>query len=221
MKKITYLIMSCILVMTLSANAQSPMLENGFSLKFSFGFPPSQYGFDGDLPVPDGVELSNTYGLEIGNQWYFYNENNIGIGLDINWFDVSYGKANISDFALGDLDRITIEGSFLEFGPVATFAINDFLALEGYYNLRPSYMITYYYETSFNMWNAEDYVLLRDFSFLHGLGFGVRLKFIYVGYEYTMGNLDGKIDAGGEDAVDFGKQKMDAANSKLIIGFQF
>jgi hypothetical protein len=209
--------------MTLGANAQNPMLEKGFSLKFSFGFPPSQYGFDGDLPIPEGLQLSNTYGLELGNQWYFYTENNIGIGLDINWIEVSYGKANISDFILGDIDMVTIEGSLLEFGPVGTFAINDILALEAYYNLRPSYMATYYYETSFNMWNAEDYVLLRDFSFLHGLGVGVRLKFIYVGFEYTMGNLDGKIDAGGEfeDAVDFGKQKMDAANSKLIVGFQF
>ena len=223
MKLIAFFALLSLMMLPCKSQSQNRMLENGFSVKFSFGFPPSQYGFDGDLPFPEGLELSNTYGLEIGNQWYFYNENNIGIGLDVNWFDVSYGKANIFDFDLGDIDRITVEGSFLEFGPVGTFAINDILAVEGYYNLRPSYIASFYYETSYNMWNAEDYVLLRDFSFLHGLGIGIRLKFLYVGYEYTLGSFDGEIDAGGEfeEAELYEKQKMDATNSKLIIGFQF
>ena len=92
MKKITCFLIMCLLLSGSLANAQSGMLENGFSLKFSFGFPPSQYGFDGDLPVPDGLEIKNTYGLEIGNQWYFYNENNIGIGLDVNWFDIRFNN---------------------------------------------------------------------------------------------------------------------------------
>lgn len=218
MKLITYFIILSLMVLHFNSKAQSKMLENGFSLKFSFGFPPSQYGFDGDLPIPEELQLGNTFGLELGNQWYLYHGDNFGLGLDINWLDVVYGKEKYNDSFIGELNRITMEGSVLEFGPVGTFAINDILAIEGYYNLRPTYMVSYIYE------NSDDYVLLRKFSFLHGFGFGLRVKFLYFGYEYTFGNLDGEISGGGEyEDVDvlYGKQAMDASNSKLIIGFQF
>ena len=141
-----------------------------------------------------------------------------GNGLDINWFDVVYGKAKMDNPFIGTVNRITLEGSFIEFGPVATYAINDMFAIEGYYNLRPTYMVTYYYE------NSDDYVLVRNFSFLHGLGVGARLKFFYIGYEHTFGSVDGNVSGGGEHE-DVGQlydnQPMDASNSKLIIGFQF
>ena len=223
MKTISCFFVLCMMILTVESKAQSNMLENGFSLKFSFGFPPSQYGFDGDLPIPEELQLDNTFGLELGNQWYFYHGENFGLGLDVNWVDMVYGKAKTSDPVLGDVTRVTLEGSFLEFGPVGTFAINDIVALEGYYNLRPTYMGTYFYENSASFFDPDDYVVLRDFSFLHGLGLGVRVKFLFIGYEYTFGSLDGKIDADGEfeEAELYGEQKMGAGNSKLIIGFQF
>ena len=77
-------------------------------------------------------------------------------------------------------------------------------------------MVTYYYE------NSDDYVLVRNFSFLHGLGIGARLKFFYIGYEQTFGSVDGSISGGGEyeDVSQlYDNQRMDASNSKLIIGF--
>jgi hypothetical protein len=218
MKRIVILGTPFFLFCTFIGYAQSGMLEKGFSVKFSFGFPPSQYGFDGELPLPEELEINTTFGLEIGNQWYFLKREHFGLGLDINWFDVVYGRAKMDEPLLGEVNRLTLEGSFLEFGPVATYAINDLIAFEGYYNLRPTYMATYYYE------NPDDFVLLRNFNFLHGLGIGVRLKFVYVGYEYTFGSVDGKVEGGGEleDVADlFDSQPMDDANSKLVVGFQF
>jgi len=218
MKLFTCTLFLLLLSMTFESRAQSEMLENGFSLKFSFGFPPSQYGFDGDLPLPEELQLETTFGLEIGNQWYFLEKDRFGLGLDINWFDVTYGKAKMDNILLGSADRITLEGSFIEFGPIATFAINDLFAIEGYYNLRPTYMVTYYYE------NSDDYVLVRNFNFLNGLGIGAKLKFFYLGYEYTFGNINGDVSGGGEYedvGLLYDKQKMDGSNSKLIIGFKF
>lgn len=90
--------------------------------------------------------------------------------------------------------------------------------MEGYYNLRPSYLATLYWL------NRDDNLLIYDFGFLHGLGIGARFKFIYIGYEYTFGNIDGKLLGSGEfeDVSDFyGRQPMSANNSKLIVGFQF
>ncbi|MCG8308825.1 MAG: hypothetical protein MI975_15635 [Cytophagales bacterium] len=206
------------LLFAIEGRSQGSLLEDGFSLKFSVGFPPSQYGFDGELPLPKELELETTFGLEIGNQWYFYNSGHFGVGLDINWFDVVYGRAKLNNPLTGTINRITLEGSFIEFGPVATYAINDLFAIEGYYNLRPTYMVTYYWE------NTDDYVLVRNFNFLHGFGIGVRLKFFYIGYEATFGNIDGNVSADGEFEdfeLLFDEQRMSGSNSKLIIGFQF
>ena len=201
-----------------SSIAQSEMLEDGFSLKFSIGFPPSQYGLDGDLPLPEELQLETSFGLEIGNQWYFYDNEHFGIGLDINWFDVVYGKAKMNNALTGSANRITLEGSFLEFGPLVTYAINDMFAIEAHYNLRPTYMVTYYWE------NSDDYVLVRNFNFLHGIGIGARLKFFYIGYESTFGTINGNVQGDGEyEDVEllYDKQNMSGSNSKLIIGFQF
>lgn len=89
--KFTIVFIICTVV---NGYSQSNMLEKGFSLKFSFGFPPTEYGYDGDLPIID-EGLNTTFGLEIGNQWYFYTTEHFGIGLDVNWFDLVYGKSNL------------------------------------------------------------------------------------------------------------------------------
>ena len=218
MKKITLIALLSTFLFHIQSVAQSDMLDNGFSIKFSFGFPESTYGFDGDITELSGIDINTTYGLEIGNQWYFLNEGNFGLGLDVNWLDLQYSKTKGEIPSIGDVKRITAEGSFLEFGPVATIVLNDMIAIDGYYNLRPTYMASYYQDEN------EDFVLLQDFSFAHGLGLGVRLKILYVGYEYTFGNFEGEISADGEyeDVPDlYGRQKMTGINSKLIIGLQF
>lgn len=218
MKKIITLLFASFLFSFSATYAQSEMLENGFSLKFSVGFPSSGYGYDGDFPIPDDLLLNNTIGLEIGNQWYFYTSDQFGIGLDVNWFDIMYGRSKM-DVPLSDpIYRYTLEGSILEFGPVATFAVNDIFAVEGYYNLRPSYMATLLWE------NEDSNLVLYDFGFLNALGVGARVKFLYIGYEYTFGSIEGNVDGSGdlgEDADLLDKQPMGAGNSRLVIGFQF
>jgi len=218
MKNSILLFISILFISTTFAFSQSSMLEKGFSAKFSFGFPPDAYGYDGDFPLPEELLLNTTYGFEIGNQWYFYTNEQFGIGLDVNWLDVVYGKSKMDVLVGESVKRLTLEGSFLEFGPLATFAFNDIFAIEGYYNLRPSYMATYYYE------NEDDNLLIYDFGFLHGLGIGARFKFLYVGYEYTFGNIEGGVTGWGEleEIADMlSEQTLGAANSKLILGFQF
>ena len=218
MKRISFIMLWLVLLIPLQSIAQSEMLEDGFSIKFSIGFPSPEYSLSGEIPLPDELRIKTTYGLEIGSQWYLLRKDRFGLGLDINWLDAVYGRAKMNDPFVGITNYMTLEGSFLEFGPVVTFALSDNFAIEGYYNLRPTYFVGYYYE------NSDDYILVGDFSFLHGLGFGARLKFLYIGYEYTFGTADGSLSGGGEyeDIADlYFNQKMDGANSKLILGFQF
>lgn len=218
MKKLTFFTIILVLLVSLNSQAQDEMLDGGFSLKFSFGFPPTQYGYDGDLPLMGDIQVNTTYGLEIGNQWYFLKGEKFGLGLDVNWFEILYSHSKLRDLLFDRINRNTLEGSFLEFGPVATFALNDMFAIEGYYNLRPTYMATWFYK------NSDDYVILYNFNIFNAFGIGARFKFLYIGYEYTFGDLDGKLAGGGlyED-VDllYDKQPMNAKNSKLVIGFQF
>lgn len=204
-----------------TCRAQGEMLDNGFSVKFSFGFPPSQYGYDGEIPLPVGLELNNTFGLEIGNQWFLVRGENAGLALDINWLDLTYGGAQIDDPVVGSLNRITLEGSLLEFGPLVSWAFIDKVAVDAYYNLRPTYMVTGYY-VDFD--DSDDFIVAHNFNFMHGAGLGLRFKFIYLGYEYTFGAVHGDLVGGGEfeDVTDlFGQQRLDGANSKLVVGFQF
>ena len=219
MKKLCILILSLIIFSANCIYAQNKMLEKGFSIKFSFGFPPNEYGYDGDIDLPDDLLLNKNFGLEIGNQWYFYTSDQFGIGLDVNWLDVMYGRSKMDDQNV-PIYRYTLEASFLEFGPVATFAINDIFALEGYYNLRPTSMATLFWE------DRESNIVVYDFGFLHSIGIGARIKFIYVGYEKNFGNIDGKVDGDGDlyddaEAYLLDKQAMSASNSRLVIGFQF
>jgi hypothetical protein len=209
------------LTSTVVSYAQSAMLDGGFSVKFSFGFPPDQYGYDGEIPLPSGLEVGNTFGLEIGSMWEVVTGENVALSVDLNWFDLVYGGARINNLIDGELYRITAELSLLEIGPAVTYAFSDLFALEGYYNLRPTYMATAYFE---DPEDSDDYILARNFNLLHGLGLGARIKFVYIGYEYTFGRVNGNLSGDGEYAdvgAFFGKQRLDAANSKLIIGFQF
>jgi len=220
MKKLSATLL-LLLVTILNGFAQSAMLDGGFSVKFAFGFPPNQYGYDGEIPLPNGLEVNNTFGLEIGSMWEVVTGENVALSVDLNWFDLVYGGARINNPIAGELYRITAELSLLEFGPAVTYALSDIFALEGYYNLRPTYMATAYFE---DPEDSDDYVLARNFNFLHGLGVGARIRFVYIGYEYTFGSVNGNLEGGGEfeDVSQFfGRQRLDAANSKLIIGFQF
>jgi len=218
MKRIALFTLLIICSFSFQSIAQSEMIDKGFSIKFAFGFPESTYAFDGDIPFPDGLDINTTYGLEIGNQWYFLKEESFGLGLDVNWIDLQYGYASAEDPLIGEIRRNTLEGSFLEFGPVATFAFKDMFAIDAYYNLRPTVLASYYRDQN------DDFILLQDFSFAHGLGLGARFKILYIGYEYTFGNFDGEISADGEYEdvpEEFDRQKMSGINSKLIIGLQF
>ncbi|MEM6841510.1 MAG: hypothetical protein AAF632_04745 [Bacteroidota bacterium] len=217
--------LSCLVVFLIAAalksNAQSAMLDNGFSVKFSLGFPPSQYGYDGEIPLPSELDVNNTFGLEIGSMWEVATGENVALAVDLNWFDLVYSGARINDPIDGELYRVTAEISLLEIGPAVTYAFSDLFALQGYYNLRPTFMGTAYFE---DPEDSDDYVLASAFNFMHGLGVGARFKFIYLGYEYTFGSVNGNLQGEGEfeDASEiFGRQRLDGANSKLIIGFQF
>ena len=110
-------LMFLLFAIIIKSSAQNAMLDNGFSVKFSLGFPPDQYGYDGDIPLPNGLEVNNTFGLEIGSMWEVATGENVALAVDLNWLDLVYSGARINDPVDGDIYRITAEISLLEVGP--------------------------------------------------------------------------------------------------------
>ena len=102
-------------------------LSNGFSIKVEYGIPSKEYGTN--YPVSNDMKYGISYGLQMGNQWYFSPSEKFGIGLNINWFDFSFTAK-----AYDDGSRATIDASLIEIGPIGTYALNNEMAIDLYYN---------------------------------------------------------------------------------------
>lgn len=187
------------LVLTSNIKAGDDLIGNGFDLQLSFGFPSKDYGFP-DYAEPD---YGTMLGIQLGNHWYFYNDGKFGVGLNVNWIDFSYvGKEkNGSDYG-------TIDMSFCELGPVGSFAISDQFAIDAFYNLRPTALMSYY-----NNSNDED--LLVGSGVTHSLGARFRFNIVYVGMDMVFGKLNGKWADAGD------KEDMTANNTRITLGLKF
>jgi len=113
-------------------------LSNGFSINLVMGIPSAEYGMAKDDDVPSEYALGSLWGLQLGNRWYFSPTETFGIGLMVNWADITFsGKGGVEGDA--DWGRAAFDITFIELGPVGTIALTDDIAIDGYYNLRPTW----------------------------------------------------------------------------------
>jgi len=168
----------------LSTYAQKDQtLSNGFSIQLIIGVPFPEYGVDKDAEVAKEYQFSSLFGLQLGNRWYFTNSDQFGIGLMVNWFDISTALTSyeIMEETIG---RLTVEATFLEFEPIGTYAINSTMAVDAYYNLRPAGLATVAIDENTNL-SDEVY----GSGFTHALGAAFRWKVLSVGIESVLGNI--------------------------------
>lgn len=202
-------------VFTNSVQAQNgDMLKNGFGLKFHMGFPAANYGSDVDLSSDSQLDM--TFGLQIGNQWYLVKEGFFGLALNVNWLDLNYGaKEIIPDRVLGyPLNRVVLEVSALEIGPLITFALNERVAFDGYWNYKPTVMLS-------NVEDNQSSIAYAGYGFTNAFGVGFRFGKLYLGGELNVGNLKAE-----STKSDFGDILPDelviyTSQTKLIFGFKF
>jgi hypothetical protein len=81
--------------------------------------------------------LGSIWGLQVGNRWYFNPKENHGIGLMVNWLDITIGAKSDDGWV-----RSITDFSFLEIGPVGTKVLTNNIALDAYYNLRPTIFVS-------------------------------------------------------------------------------
>jgi hypothetical protein len=216
MKKTLFLIAIAMLTFSFNGFSQGKALKNGFGFQFQIGFPSDMYGVDDRFDASDVEKAGMLLGLQIGNRWYVHNDGQIGISIMANWFDVTYSQKSYDN----DAKRGVLDIALIEVGPGFTYAINDDVALDAYYNLRPTILSSVFLEDGSNGFGAA------GFGITHALGAALRYKALYFGAEYVMGKTKGKfVDVGDgsqfmdTDAIDDGK--LVANHMRLLIGFKF
>jgi hypothetical protein len=153
------------------------------------------------------------FGIQIGNRWYVHNDGTIGVSIMANWLDATYSQKSYSN----DIKRGVLEVALLEVGPGFTYAINDDVAFDIYYNLRPTVM------SSIAVDNDNNGLGAAGFGITHALGAAIRYKVLYFGAEYVNGKTKGKYVEVGDAAIPSGLEdgKLTVNHMRLLIGFKF
>lgn len=158
-------------------------LSNGFSVSASLGFVNTDFGTPA-LISHDDFDYANMFGLQIGSRWYFNPTETWGIGLMVNWFDVSKVNANSDDVKV-----YTFDFSAFELGPVATYALSDKMAVDGFYNLRPTVLASS--DVKLNKLISGDVGnSMVGYGFTHTIGAAFRWNVLSVGIETVFGNVN-------------------------------
>jgi len=222
-KTATFIILMILCGVFLTAVGQkTPALKNGSSIKAQLGFPSIDFGWTDELSgeFPDDFKeeykYGITYGLQAGHQWYFYKPESLGIGLMVNWLDVTGTIKKYSD-SQELIKRATLDVGVLEFGPVFTYAIDDPMAIDVYYNLRPTALMTGYRYIDEEEGENEDG--FGGYGVTHAFGAGFRLRLLYAGVEYVTGST--KVSRDSSDDEIWKDRKMKADCFRIVVGVKF
>jgi hypothetical protein len=190
-------------------------LSNGFSINLVTGFPSSKYGVPKDSQVNASEELGGIWGLKIGNRWYFSPKDKYGFGLMVNWFDFSIA-AQSEQFSGNTYTNAVGDVSFLQFGPVGTYAATDNIALDGYFNFRPTVF------ENLSIPNGDDAYGWAGVGFSYALGGAFRYKILNVGIEYVFGGVNTNyITTGSSSSSDpTNSYKLMTNSFRILLGLK-
>jgi hypothetical protein len=192
----------------LAKKGDKGIISKGFYLNLGVGMPSGKGDGEGLERESFGIQPS----LEIGNQWYFFNNDKIGVGLKVSWFQFGFSSHKDTEFKT---KTTTLDLKFLKFGPQFSMALSDNSALDFSVEVEPTYFIQSYKSTESSI----------DYSG-GGLGFGLLVapgaRFRYnkfaVGVDCGFGKatLVGTGDLDGMDSF-----KVSMLQPRLYAGFKF
>jgi hypothetical protein len=189
--------------------------HGGFYLHLGIAAP-SYKPVDSDLRFSMGIQPS----LELGNNFMFYKTDQIGIGMNVSWLTFGFSsKTKTYDYGddyTEDIRTSSVYLSFLKLGPMATYAINDKMAVDAFFDFSP----TVYFGTTSNP-GADIEDSFSDGFILTGLALSPGVKFRYsklcVGFEAQFGKL-AYASTGDSDVSDF---KASYFSPRVMLGFKF
>jgi hypothetical protein len=217
-KNVIILIIFLVASVTSSLFAQKDTkLSKGFSINLNVGIPSGQYGESSESNIGEKFQLGTIWGLQVGNRWYFNPKENHGIGLMVNWLDITIGAKSDDGWV-----RSITDFSFLEIGPVGTKVLTNNIALDAYYNLRPTIFVSKITFPDLDITERDEHYTYGGLGLTHAIGAAIRNKALYIGLEYVMGSIfnlgTDQVPYGGED---LGSQKIRAENFRIMIGAKF
>ncbi len=181
------------------------ILSKGMSLNFEYGLPSDLYACESNN-ISQEYKFDKVLGFQMGSRWYFNPAEKYGIGLMINWLDVTTGKTGTTDSLL-----TSVEISMIEIGPVITFAITDKIGFDAYYNFRPTGFVK-------SIGNPTDMTGFYGYGFSHAIGGAFRFSVLNIGAEYVIGNI--KCQSTSSD-ISPNEANMNLNSFRLLVGFKF
>lgn len=215
MKK-TAILLSLILMGSAAhqAFAKNP-IGNGFNLNLTTGLTPSNFGYTNNAKVIDDAQFGNTYGLQMGNRWYFSPTDRFGFGITTNWLEFSLSKRKTSFYG-SDFKLRTYDFSLFQLGPIATVGVTDDIAIDTYYNLRPTLFITNQNGSYANIASLPADYTYVGVGFSHAIGAAFRWKVLSFGVDYVFGQIN--CTEADDQTPD---QKLEVNNIRLKFGVKF
>lgn len=217
MKRLSILLLAMLVLTGVSNVTAQRTLKKGFSISMITGFPSSAYGLE-EEPNSDDYNLGTLWGIQLGNRWYIAPTETFGVGIMANWIDFSLAAKG---GAVGTIDwaRAVMDITLLEAGPIGTYAINDDIAIDGYYNFRPTILTSALVTTSTGQ--GDETYAYAGFGLSHTLGAAFRWKVLNVGIEYVAGGINSVGTYSGPNSVTLQDQKIKSNNVRLLVGVKF
>lgn len=204
-------------------NSSGKAIKNGFGISLVTGIPSANFGTSVDATVDSEYQFPILIGLQLGNRWYIAPQEKFGFGIMVNWFDVSMAATSFSS-QVSDITRATFDCTFIEFGPIGTFAINEDMAIDAYYNLRPTLLISGETSTPTNVSSSSSSTTFgyAGFGASHAIGAAFRWKVLNVGLEYVVGSIDcAGSYTGSLNDVDVPNQDISTNSLRILLGVKF
>lgn len=191
----------------------------GFFLNFGIHFLPATYlnpyYFEGFDP-----RYGMGFDFEFGNYFRFakIQDGKMGVGMRFTWMSFSYASARI------DEDKYwAAEGAFIKFGPQFSYAIDDKMGVDAFYEFCPLHFATQFGAIDDPI-NAEDVGESRTFyGVSHEVGAIFHYKVFSLGLGYRMGRIKdfAYVYDGETDLDELYPAKSSINNFRITFGFRF
>ena len=125
---------------------------------------------------------------------------------------------NLSKVNGENWEREVVEITFLSFGPIGTYAINDNVALDAYYNLRPTGFGSRLILKSPSGSSGDETYYYYGFGISNALGVAFRYKALNIGLEYVFGSIKSDGTYSGPNDLKLESQKIVNNNFRILLG---
>lgn len=216
MNKIKLMIAILLALLIVNVSAQSEVkaepsetiFKDGLSISYIMGLPPKSYGqITDDISYfyEKQLKLGIMHGITFGNRWYWGTNNKFRAGAMVNWFEYIIGTSTFERY-----NKIVMNASLIEFGPIFTFSINQNMGIDAFYNIKPGAILSI-----FNGLNRGDEVAL-GFGAYHAVGGAFRWKNLNMGLQLVFGKMH---NINQDD--DFQAEKLKLNGLRLLLGRKF